>query len=95
MAQRQQPPYEKPEGTPEFYIDGVSLETQLYGTTLHLGELRPDAPQLVKVTIKMSPQMAKILSLILSSHVRQYESGIGPISIPKQILHDLGLEDEI
>jgi len=95
MTQRQQPPYEKPEGTPEFYVDAVNIETQLYGTTLQLGELRPDAPQLVKVTVKLSPQMAKVLSLILDSHVRQYETGIGPISIPKQLLHDLGLEDLI
>lgn len=95
MTQRQQPPYEKPDETPEFYIDAVNIETHLYGTTLQLGELRPDAPQLVKVTVKMSPQMAKVLSLILESHVRQYESGVGPISIPKKLLHDLGLEDLI
>ncbi len=92
---RQPLPYERPEGTPEFYIDGVNLETQLYGITLHLGDLRPDAPLLVKATIKMSPQLAKVLSLLLSSHVRQYEQGIGPIAIPNQILHDLGLEDAI
>lgn len=95
MAQRQNPPYEKPEGTPEFYVDAANLETTFYGTTLQLGDMRPDAPQLVKVTIKMSPQLAKVMSLILTSHVRQYEDGIGPIIVPKQLLHDLGLEDLI
>ena len=95
MAQRPQPPYEKPEGTPEFYVDGVHVETQLYGSTLYLGELRPEQPQLVKVTIKMSPQMTKVLSLILGKHVRNYEENIGPISIPKMLLHDLGLEELI
>jgi hypothetical protein len=92
---RQAPPFEKPDNTPEFYADAANVETQYYGTTLHFGEARPDAPQLVTVTIKMSPQLAKVLSLILSSHVRQYEQGIGPITVPKQLLHDLGLEDLI
>ncbi len=95
MAQRPGPPYEKPEGTPEFYVDGVHVETQLYGSTLYLGELRRDEPQSVKVVIKVSPQMAKVLSLILSKHVRNYEQDIGPISIPKMLLHDLGLEELI
>ena len=95
MAQRPQPPYEKEEGTPEFYVDAVHVETQLYSTTLYLGELRPDQPQLVRVTIKVSPPMAKVLSLILSKHVRLYENDIGPINIPKQLLHDLGLEELI
>lgn len=95
MAQRSQPPYEKREGTPEFYVDAVHVETQLYGSTLYLGEMRANEPQLVKVTVKVSPQMAKVVSLILSKHVRQYEEQVGPISIPKALLHDLGLEELI
>jgi hypothetical protein len=92
MVQRQQQ-YEKPEGTPEYYIDAVNVETQLYGSTLLLGELRNGEPQLVRVAIKMSPQLAKVLSLILSKHVRSYEERIGPLAIPNEIIHNLGLEE--
>jgi hypothetical protein len=95
MVRQQTPPYEKPDGTPEFYVDGIHLETQLYGITLNLGDLRPDAPMRLKAIIKMSPQLAKVLSLLLASHVRQYEENIGAITIPKTILHDMGLEDAI
>ncbi len=95
MAQRQQVSYEIPEGTPEFYVDAVHVQTQLYGSTLYLGELREDQPQKVQVVVKMSPQMAKVVSLILGKHVRGYEEKFGPIGIPKQLLHDLGLEELI
>lgn len=96
MSERKRGDMEIPDGTPEFYADAVHVESQLYGSTLYLGQMRgPDAPSLVKVIIKISPQMAKVLSLILSKHVRNYESSIGPISIPKQLLHSLGLEELI
>ena len=93
MTTSKTPQYEVPENTPEFYIDGVNIETQLYGTTMYLGSLRRDEPQLVKVIVKMSPQMAKVLGLILSKHIQGYEKDMGPISLPKQLLHNLGLED--
>ena len=95
MAQRETRPYEIPEGTPEMYADSIQIQTQLYGSTLLLGELRQGEPPLIKAKVKVSPQMAKVLSLILSKHVREYERDIGAIAIPNQLLHDLGLEDEI
>ena len=87
--------YEVPDETPEFYVDAVNVETQLYGSKLLLGDLRPDQPSLVKVIVKMSPQMAKVVSLILSKHIRKYEADIGPITLPNELLHSLGLEELI
>jgi hypothetical protein len=87
--------YEIPEGTPEYYVDAVNVETQLYGSKLLLGDLRQGEPSLTKVVVKMSPQMAKVLSLILSKHIRNYEEGIGPITLPNNLLHSLGLEEMI
>jgi len=95
MVQRGQPQFETPPGTPEFYADAVNIETQLYSSTLHLGELRPGQPQLDKVIIKVSPPMMKVLGLILSKHARDYEHNIGKIPLPNALLHDLGLEDLI
>lgn len=99
MAAAQRPkPEEKleiPEGTPEFYVDSVNVGTQLYGSTMWLGTLREGQPPLVKVIVKMSPPMTKIISLILSKHIREYERDVGPINIPKALYHSLGLEEYI
>lgn len=95
MEQNEQAGYQIPEDTPEFYVDAAHIQTQLYGSTLLLGELREGEPPVVKVKVKVSPQMAKVLSLILSKHVRQYEQGVGEITIPKQLYHALGLEEMI
>ena len=95
MEQNEQTAYEIPVDTPEFYVDSVHIQTQLYGSTLLLGELREGEPPVVKVKVKVSPQMAKVLSLILSKHVREYERDVGEITIPKQLYHALGLEEMI
>lgn len=87
--------YEVPDGTPEFYVDAVNVETQLYGSKLLLGDLRPEQASLIKVIIKMSPQMVKVVSLIMSKHIKNYERDIGPITLPNALLHSLGLEELI
>ena len=86
---------EIPEGTPEFYVDSINVGTQLYGCTMWLGTLRAEQRPLVRAIIKMSPPMAKVMSLILSKHIRNYEQDIGPINIPKALYHSLGLEEYI
>ena len=86
---------EIPEGTPEVYVDSINVGTQLFGSTMWLGTLRQDQPPLVKVIVKMSPPMAKVMSLILAKHVRRYEQDTGPINLPKDLYHHLGLEEYI
>jgi len=86
---------EIPEGTPEYYVDSLNIGTQLYGCTMWLGTLRQGQPPLVSAIVKMSPQMAKVMSLILTKHVRQYEENTGAISLPKDLYHNLGLEEYI
>lgn len=86
---------EIPEGTPEVYVDSLNVATQLYGCTIWLGTLRAEQQPLVRVIIKMSPPMVKVMSLILSKHIRGYEQDIGPINIPKTLYHSLGLEEYI
>ena len=95
MEENKQKAFEVPEDTPEFYIDSAHVQTQLYGSTLLLGELRESEAAMIKVKVKVSPQMAKVLSLILSKHVREYERDVGEINIPKRLYHALGLEEMI
>ena len=95
-AQRRKPEeLEIPKDTPEYYVDSLNVATQLYGCTMWLGTLRAGEPPLVRVTLKMSPPMAKVMSLILAKHIREYERDIGPINIPKALYHSLGLEEYI
>lgn len=99
MAAAQKPKPEEeleiPENTPEFYVDSINVGTQLYGSTMWLGTLRQSQPPLVKAIIKMSPPMTKVMSLILSKHIREYERDTGTINLPKDLYHHLGLEEYI
>ncbi len=93
MAERQEKLFELANDAHEYYVDSVNVSTQLYGSTLYLGQIRPDQLPEVKAVVKISPPMLKILSLIIASHVRQYETGVGPIPVPRELLHSLGLEE--
>ena len=88
-------PFETAEDACEVYVDSVHVATQLYGSTLYLGKLREGEKPLAIVVAKVSPQMLKALGLIINKHVREYEQGVGLIALPKQLLHDLGLEEQI
>lgn len=96
-AERKKPEeaLEIPEGTPEYYIDSLNVGTQLYGCTMWLSTLRAEQKPLVKAIVKMSPPMAKVMSLILSKHIGNYERDVGQINIPKTLYHSLGLEEYI
>jgi len=92
MAERSKAP-EIPDDLPEYYVDSVHITTQLYSSTLYMGQMKPDGSSTFKLAVKMSPPMAKVVSLILAKHVRNYESDVGEIKIPKELLHNLGLEE--
>jgi hypothetical protein len=79
----------------ELYVDSVNVGTHLWGSTLYLGKLREANKPLVQAVVKVSPQMLKAIGLIINKHVREYERDIGPIALPKRLLHDMGLEDMV
>jgi len=87
--------YEVSEEVPTFYCDSVHLNTGVWGATLYLGEIRPGQKPALKVKIKVSPQMLKAIGLLASKHARNYSDRIGPISLPRELLHAWGLEEEI
>lgn len=95
MATRPEPQFEEAEDLREFYVDSVQVSTQLYTCVLNLGDLRANQPSLIRLRVKVSPQTAKVLGLILSKHIRNYEERFGEIGIPTKLYHDLGLEEYI
>ena len=92
-ATKEERPFELDADAKEFYVDSAHIVTQLYSTIAYLGKLRENEKPLVHLIVRMSPPMMKVLSLILSKHAKDYERNFGPISLPKQLLHGLGLEE--
>jgi hypothetical protein len=81
--------------TPEYYTDSVNFMTNIYGFTLEFGVMQQqEEPPRPQVRIKMSPQHAKIMSLLLRKNVQEYERRIGTIILPEGLYNDLGITDD-
>ena len=85
----------EPFGIPEFYTDSVNFATNLYGFTLEFGCMQAqDQPPRTVARVRMSPQHAKIMSLLLRKNVQEYERRIGTIILPDDLYQQLGIQDE-
>ena len=86
---------------PDVYADSVRFELSVYGMTLEFGQMQKPragapgpAPHLPKIRVHMSPQHAKVMARLFIKNMREYESKIGPLAIPPDVLRELGIEDE-
>lgn len=80
---------------PEYYTDSVNFATNIYGFTLEFGVMQgQDQPPRPLVRVRMSPQHAKIMSLLLRKNVQEYERRIGTVILPEGLYDDLGISDE-
>ena len=86
--------YETPPDTPSFYADSLHIFSSLYSSALFFGELQEDREPILRAKIKVSPQMLKAICLLTRKHVREYESSVGPIALPSQVLEAWGIGDE-
>jgi hypothetical protein len=79
---------------PDFYINGVSFAASVYEFVLNFTFRRGGntVPEHV-VSIRMSPQHAKVMSRMFARQVKSYEQEIGPIYLPAKLIADLKLED--
>lgn len=81
---------------PEYYTDSVNFMTNLYGFTLDFAVMdAQEQPPRSQVRVRMSPQHAKIMSLLLRKNVQEYERRIGTIILPEQLYRDLGITDDM
>ena len=83
-----------PEATASFYADSLHIYSGLYGSVLFFGELQEDREPILRAKIKVSPQMLKAVSLLARKHVREYETAVGPIALPPQLLEAWEITDE-
>ena len=86
------------EPVPDLYTDSVGFEANVYGFTIHFGQVvapppgfEGKMPSRLVARVHMSPQHAKIMAQLFSRHVAEYERQVGEISLPAQLLAELGL----
>lgn len=75
----------------ESYVDAASIESGFYGFTLTLGTFRRNQKPKAEVKIRMSPQMTKVITLLLTRAVKEYEK-TNPIPLPTELAQSMGLE---
>lgn len=86
---------EKTQETPEYYTDSVNFMTNVYGFMLEFSVIQQqDRPPQPQVRVRMSPQHAKIMSLLLRKNVQEYEKRIGTIILPDGLYKELGVSDD-
>ena len=85
---------------PELYVDSVRVGVGLYGFILEMGiqgmpnEAGSEEPPIKTLArVRMSPQHALILSRILRKNVAAYQTNVGPIVVPRELLEKLGLPE--
>ena len=86
--------YDQSQEPASFYSDSLHIFSGLYGSVLFFGELQEDREPVLRAKVKVSPQLLKAIALLTRKHVREYESAIGPIALPQQVLEAWEIEEE-
>lgn len=76
----------------EVYANSVNFFVSIYDFTFDFGTGGTENKHQSIVKIKMSPQHAKVMSILLSDNVKRYERDIGIIQIPEAFLENLKKE---
>lgn len=77
-----------PEGSLDpitFYSDSMHIFSSLYSAVLFFGEQMEEREPILRARIKVSPQMLKAIAVLTAKHVKEYESAVGPITLPDQV----------
>lgn len=91
---------QNPNPVPEFYADAFQVTVSPFGVnmTFSLREPHPSAekvPGTDMATVRMSPEHAKIMAMMLIRQMRDYERNSGiKIAIPAQVYTQLGIAEE-
>lgn len=83
---------------PEFYSDGIEVSLTMPWTvalTFSLKDTSKERKPLPQVTVRMSPEQAKISTMLLKRLLKNYEVESGSsINIPQGVYQQLGLPAE-
>lgn len=83
---------------PEFYADGIEVNLTMpwtVGLTFSVKGFDTERTARPLVTIRMSPEHAKVVAMILKRQLKNYESQSGTtINLPSELYGKLGLPPE-
>ena len=88
------------QGVPEYYADAFQVTTTAFGVnmTFSLRDPHPGSKQVPSrevARVRMSPEHAKIVAMMLMSQIKEYERASGiKIAIPAQVYTQLGIAEE-
>jgi len=78
----------------EIYANSVQFLLSIYDVAMDFGTTDMNNKHQSLVRIKMSPQHAKVMSILLSNNIKKYEHDVGMINIPEQFLKGLLKEEK-
>jgi len=76
----------------EVYADAVNLQTSFYGIAMTFAVSRVGQKASANARVRISPQLAKVLCLLLRKQLKEYERDSGNIFIPEAIVKGSGLD---
>ena len=83
---------------PEFYSDGIEISLTMPWTvalTFSLKDTTPERKSKPQVVVRMSPEQAKVSTMILKRLLKNYEAESGcHINLPSDLYGKLGLPPE-
>lgn len=81
----------------ELYANNLRLTVSIHDFTLHFGLSDVDraGKEIIKdiVSIKVSPQFAKVISEIFQTNVSRYENKIGKINLPEHTFKEINVKE--
>ena len=92
---------QQPSDIPDIYADAFQVTVTPFGVnmTFSLRDPHPSSGRIVPgtevVRVRMSPEHAKIMTMLITRQLRQYERDNGvKIAIPSQVYTQLGIAQE-
>lgn len=77
------------------YANTVRVSPTAYHVTLIFGRrTEPAEAEEIAAIIRMSPQLALVVSKVLEKVMRTYQESVGKIELPPRLFQDLGLEEK-
>jgi hypothetical protein len=73
----------------DIFVNAVQFEVGVYDVAMTFGVQGPKRPPEYSVRLRMSPQHALVMCAMLMSNIRAYESQVGAIALPADMIRDL------
>ncbi|MDP2233519.1 MAG: hypothetical protein Q8K89_07775 [Actinomycetota bacterium] len=79
----------------EYFADNLQVMSNPYSLNMVFGTLDINGNPRPEVSVRMSPQHAKVMCALVKKHILAYEKNIGAITLPDTLIRELDLEDVI